>query len=174
MKFLTIGVKPHKRPKLISLRYILNGPQWKLQKQFLFMVKESWIEVWLPLKSGPNFRYPLPRVWKIIHTEKREVYYCCSSSSSSLLKLLLSSGAAQLAISENWRHVILEGDSKICFDSIAGKYQSVDWSISAIIDNIHSLVASFAVCSFSWINRSCNSCCCQVISSLLLVSLLSF
>ena len=79
--------------------------------------------------------------------------------------------AAQLAISENWRHVILEGDSKICFDSIASKYQSVDWSISAIIDNIHSLVASFAVCSFSWINRSCNSCCCQVISSHLLVSL---
>ena len=52
--------------------------------------------------------------------------------------------------------MILEGDSKICFESIAGKYQSVDWSISTLIDNIRSLAVSFVVCSFSWINRSCN------------------
>ena len=52
--------------------------------------------------------------------------------------------------------MILEGDSKICFESMAGKYQSVDWSISTLTDNICSLVMSFAVCSFSWINRSCN------------------
>ena len=51
---------------------------------------------------------------------------------------------------------MVEGDSKICFDSIAGKYQSVDWSISTLIDNIRSLAVSFVVCSFSWINRSCN------------------
>ena len=104
------------------------------------------------------------------HREKRGILLLLL-----LLQLIAEAAAiqwaAQLAIFENWRRVILEGDSKICFDSIAGKYQSVDWSISAIIDNIQSLVASFAVCSFSWINRSCNSCCCQVISSHLLVSL---
>ena len=64
--------------------------------------------------------------------------------------------AVQLAISEGWSHVILEGDSKICLESIAGKYQYVDWSISALTDNIRCLVKSFAACSFSWINRSCN------------------
>ena len=32
----------------------------------------------------------------------------------------------------------------------------MDWSISTLTDNIHCLVVSFAVCSFSWINRSCN------------------
>ena len=73
-----------KGPKLISLRYILNGPQWKLQKQFLFKVKESWtqkingktncVKVWLLLKSRPNFRHPLPRIWKTIHTEREERY----------------------------------------------------------------------------------------------------
>ena len=52
--------------------------------------------------------------------------------------------------------MILEGDSKICLESIAGKYQYVDWSISALTDNIRCLVKSFDACSFSWINRSCN------------------
>ena len=52
--------------------------------------------------------------------------------------------------------MLVKGNSKICFDSIAGKYQSVDWSISTLTDNIRSLAVSFAVCSFSWINRSCN------------------
>ena len=51
---------------------------------------------------------------------------------------------------------MVEGYSKICFDSIAGKYQSMDWSISTLTDNIRSLAVSFAVCSFSWINMSCN------------------
>ena len=51
---------------------------------------------------------------------------------------------------------MVEGDSKICFDSIAGKYQSMDWSISTLTDNIRSLAVLFVVCSFSWINRSCN------------------
>ena len=51
---------------------------------------------------------------------------------------------------------MVKGDSKICSDSIAGKYQSVDWSISTLTDNIRSLAVSFAVCSFSWINMSCN------------------
>ena len=39
--------------------------------------------------------------------------------------------------------MILEGDSKICFESIVGKYQSVDWSISTFTDNIRSLVKLF-------------------------------
>ena len=51
---------------------------------------------------------------------------------------------------------MVEGDSKICFDSIAGKYQSMDWSISTLTDNIRSLAVSFAICSFSQINRSYN------------------
>ena len=51
---------------------------------------------------------------------------------------------------------MVEGDSKICFDSIAAKYQSVDWSISTLTNNIRSLAVLFVVCSFSWINRSCN------------------
>ena len=51
---------------------------------------------------------------------------------------------------------MVEGNLKICFDSIAGKYQFVDWSISTLTDNIRSLAVSFAVCSFSWINRSFN------------------
>ena len=51
---------------------------------------------------------------------------------------------------------MVEGNLKICFDSIAGKYQFVDWSISTLTDNIRSLAVLFVVCSFSWINRSCN------------------
>ena len=56
------------------------------------------------------------------HREKRGILLLLL-----LLQLIAEAAAiqwaAQLAISENWRRVILDGDSKICFDSIAGKYR---------------------------------------------------
>nr|POE69527.1 hypothetical protein CFP56_59002 [Quercus suber] len=80
----------------------------------------------------------------------------CHLGSLLIAEVAAIQWTAQLAVFESWSHVILEGGFKICFNSIAGKYQSVDWSISAMTDNIRSLVVSFAACSFSWINRSCN------------------
>lgn len=49
--------------------------------------------------------------------------------------------------------MIVEGDSKICFDSISNKYSFVDWSFAALIVNICSLVESFSTCAFNWANR---------------------
>ncbi|XP_050266452.1 uncharacterized protein LOC126710119 [Quercus robur] len=64
--------------------------------------------------------------------------------------------AAQLAISETWTNIIIEGDAKLCFDALSSTPSSANWSIMNIIDNIKSLTPSFVSCTFLWVRRLCN------------------
>lgn len=62
----------------------------------------------------------------------------------------------QFAKSENWDHVIFEGDAKVCFDPLSFPLWSPDWSIGNIISNILYFKKPFISCCFSWLKRECN------------------
>ena len=54
--------------------------------------------------------------------------------------------ALNLAIAENWCNIIVEGDSKICFDSLSKAKDSIDSSISSIIHDAADMTVSFDNC----------------------------
>ncbi len=62
----------------------------------------------------------------------------------------------QLAIEKDFKHVIIEGDSKICIDALNGNLNSVNWSISSIVCNISELCKYFSSYSFFWTRREAN------------------
>lgn len=64
--------------------------------------------------------------------------------------------AVQLASSKGWKHVIFQGDSKECINTLTVTDFLPSWSISNITSNVLSLVVSFTSCSFFWVRRSCN------------------
>jgi hypothetical protein len=64
--------------------------------------------------------------------------------------------ALELAMTEKSKKIIVEGDSKICIDAIDGDQNDVEWSVTAIINNIVSLRSSFNSCLFSWVRREAN------------------
>ena len=51
--------------------------------------------------------------------------------------------ALSLAIVENWCNIIVEGDSKICFDVLSKVEEPSDWSISSIIRDAADMSVSF-------------------------------
>ncbi|KAK9989403.1 hypothetical protein SO802_029642 [Lithocarpus litseifolius] len=65
--------------------------------------------------------------------------------------------AIQLAQSEKWQHIIIEGDAKSCFDPLTTSKLQPDWSIATIISNILDLRKLFLNCNFSWVRRCCNT-----------------
>ena len=81
-------------------------------------------------------------------------HYHCSPIQAESAALLL---AVELAIQEQWRLVIFEGDAEGCFDTLASADLLPDWSICTVINNIRSLVASLPFFKFCWAQRSCNS-----------------
>lgn len=56
--------------------------------------------------------------------------------------------ALQLALSEQFLYVIIEGDSQICMDSLNGNSSYGSWSISSICNDILALCKSFSGCNF--------------------------
>ena len=60
--------------------------------------------------------------------------------------------ALSLVAAENWCNVIMEGNSKICFDE-----EPSNWSISSIIHDAADTSVSFDNCEFCWVKRSLNS-----------------
>jgi ribonuclease HI len=64
--------------------------------------------------------------------------------------------AVQLATEKDFKHVIIEGDSKICIDALNGNLNTVNWSISSLICNISELCKYFSSCSFFWTRREAN------------------
>jgi ribonuclease HI len=64
--------------------------------------------------------------------------------------------AVQLAIQKDFKHVIIEGDSKICINALNGNLNSVNWSISSIVCNIFDLCKYFSSCFFFWTRREAN------------------
>ena len=65
--------------------------------------------------------------------------------------------AIQLALSENWQHIIIKGDAKSCFDPLTIFKLQPDWSIATTISNILDLRKLFLNCKFSWVRRCCNT-----------------
>ncbi|XP_075663130.1 uncharacterized protein LOC142632646 [Castanea sativa] len=65
--------------------------------------------------------------------------------------------SVQLAITERWNHVIVEGDAKTCFDAVNSPNLPPPWTIQTSIDNILTFQSSLESCSFVWIKRDCNS-----------------
>ena len=63
--------------------------------------------------------------------------------------------ALQLAASESFMHIIIEGDAKVCFDAIADN-SPAPWTVSSLINNITKLSNSFLSCCFCWIRRGAN------------------
>ena len=64
--------------------------------------------------------------------------------------------AIRLALSENWQHIIIEGDAKSCFDPLIISELQPDWPIATIISNILDLHNFFLNCNFCWV-RCCNT-----------------
>ena len=69
---------------------------------------------------------------------------------------LLPSYGLQLAKIERWSHIIVEGDAKSCFDSLASPASTPDFSICYIISNILCFRQFIAGCIFLWVKRDCN------------------
>ena len=64
--------------------------------------------------------------------------------------------AAQIAKDERSDQIIIEGDSKTCFNSLSSPLCHLDWVISSIISNILVLRESFTSSLFIWVKRDCN------------------
>ena len=69
---------------------------------------------------------------------------------------LLPSYGLQLAKIERWSHIIVEGDAKSCFNSLASPISAPNSSTSNIISNILYFSVFFAGCIFLWVKRDCN------------------
>ena len=64
--------------------------------------------------------------------------------------------AINLASAEGWSRIIIEGDSKICFDALADKGSLPPWVISNLVCDVFSACLSFISVSFVWVERVCN------------------
>ena len=64
--------------------------------------------------------------------------------------------AINLASAEGWSRIIIEGDSKICFDALSDKGSLPQWIISNIVCDVFSVGLSFISVSFVWVKRVCN------------------
>ena len=55
-----------------------------------------------------------------------------------------------LAFVEGWMIIIIEGDSKICFDALSTKDSLPPWNISNIVSDVFSASMSFRLCCFGF------------------------
>ena len=87
------------------------------------------------------------KVWAKIHD-------LCSPTQAEAAAIMW---ALSLAAAENWCNIIVEGDSKICFDALSKAKEPSNWSISSIIHDAADTSVSFDNCEFCWVKRSLNS-----------------
>jgi len=78
------------------------------------------------------------KVWAKIHD-------LCTPTQAEIAAILW---ALSLATAENWCNIIVEGDSKICFDALSKAEEPVNWSISSIIRDAVDMSVSFDNCEF--------------------------
>jgi ribonuclease HI len=64
--------------------------------------------------------------------------------------------AVQIAKSENFQSVIIEGDAKVCFDAINGDLEKCNWTIAFQCNDMVVLSKKFESCTFCWIKRDAN------------------
>ena len=87
------------------------------------------------------------KVWAKIHD-------LCTPTQAKVVAIMW---ALNLDAVENWCNIIVEGDSKICFDALSKVEEPSDWSISSIIHDAIGMSVSFDKCEFCWVKRSLNS-----------------
>ena len=56
--------------------------------------------------------------------------------------------AVQIARSENFHSIIIEGDAKICFDAINGDLEKCSWAIASQCNDLVVLSKEFVSCNF--------------------------
>jgi ribonuclease HI len=64
--------------------------------------------------------------------------------------------ALEIAQTEEFLHIIVEGDAKICLDAIMEELSSCPWRIRSLISNIKCLALNFVFCRFCWVGRCAN------------------
>ena len=64
--------------------------------------------------------------------------------------------AVQIAKSENFHSVIMEGDAKVCFDALNGDLENRSWAIASQCSDMIELSKEFVSCNFCQIKRDAN------------------
>jgi ribonuclease HI len=64
--------------------------------------------------------------------------------------------ALQLAYEKHYQRLILEGDSKTCFDALNGSIDDADWKVQSLLFHALDIANSFVSCEFCWIKRDAN------------------
>ena len=80
------------------------------------------------------------KVWAKIHD-------LCSPTQAEAAAIMW---ALSLAAAENWCNIIVEGDSKICFDALSKAEEPSDWFVSSIIHDAADMSVSFDNCEFCY------------------------
>jgi ribonuclease HI len=65
--------------------------------------------------------------------------------------------ALQMAMEEDYSRVIVEGDAKGIMDPLQQPLNPVNWTISSILGDVHSIAAYFLNCNSQWIRRGGNN-----------------
>jgi hypothetical protein len=65
--------------------------------------------------------------------------------------------AHDIAHGENFHDIIVEGDAKVCIDSIMGTAGVVPWKLQSLVANVEEVALSYNSCSFLWVCRTTNS-----------------
>ncbi|KAL0013205.1 hypothetical protein SO802_000274 [Lithocarpus litseifolius] len=81
-------------------------------------------------------------------------HICCLPVQAEVASVLW---AINLASAEGWTRIIIEGDSKICFDALSTKNSMPPWNISHIVSDVLSASKSFISVYFIWVRRVCNT-----------------
>ena len=69
----------------------------------------------------------------------------CIAEASNLL------WAHDIAQGENFHDIIVEGDAKVCIDSIMGTAGVVRWKLQSLVANVEEVALSYNSCSFLWV-----------------------
>ena len=62
-----------------------------------------------------------------------------------------------LALAEKFQSNVVEGDAKICFDTLNGVEDCKYWKIDFICADIRMLSFSFIACTYLWVRRKANN-----------------
>uniref|UniRef100_A0A2N9GBJ0 RNase H type-1 domain-containing protein n=1 Tax=Fagus sylvatica TaxID=28930 RepID=A0A2N9GBJ0_FAGSY len=65
--------------------------------------------------------------------------------------------AVEIAKAENFMDIMVEGDTKVCIDAVAGATDKPPWRIQSFVDDIAILIVKFNSCCFCWVGRDANS-----------------
>ena len=74
-----------------------------------------------------------------------KVFHSCEAVVAEAESILW---AVQIAKSENFQSIIIEGDAKVCFDAINGDLEKCSWAIASQCNDLVVLSKEFVSCNF--------------------------